>query len=222
MELIRINSIHEGAEPLADRLTDELTAGKKVLWLVSGGSNIPLSVEVMNRIPVDLTNALTIFLTDERYGEVGHADSNSKQLDDAGIDHKNARVTYVLSKGMSLIETCDQYSLAISAAFEVADIVIGQFGMGPDGHILGILPGTPAVDSEKLVVGYETEQFTRITLSAKAVQDNVDAAYVFAFGDNKKDQLLTLTSKDLPVDEQPAQLLKSLPEAYVYNDQIAN
>jgi 6-phosphogluconolactonase/glucosamine-6-phosphate isomerase/deaminase len=222
MELIRINSIQEGVEPLADRLIEELEAGKKVLWLVSGGSNIPLSVQVMEQIPDKLTAGLTVFLSDERYGEVGHADSNSKQLDDAGFSHKDARVTYVLSRGMSLIETTDQFSLAISAAFEVADIIIGQFGMGADGHILGILPGTPAVDSEKLVCGYATEDFTRITLTAKAVRENIDVAYVFAFGPSKKEQLLTLTSKELPVSDQPAQLLKELPEAYVYNDQIAN
>ena len=47
------------------------------------------------------------------------------------------------------------------------------------------------------------------------------AAYVFAFGADKKPALENLlTNIDLIV--QPAQILKSLPEAYVYNDQVGD
>ena len=220
MEFIRIDTIQEGVEPLLDRLVDELDNGKKVLWLVPGGSNIPLSVEVMRQIPDDLTANLTVYLTDERFGEIDHPDSNARQLRDAGFDPKKARTVWVLAKDLTLEETCEQYALSISAAFEAADIVIGQMGMGPDGHVCGILPGTAAVDSDKLVVGYVTEQFTRITLTPKTLQEHVDAAYVFAFGENKREALGNLLSQDLPLVEEPAQILKKLPEAYIYNDQL--
>lgn len=219
MELIRIPTMEEGIDPLLNRLVEELEAGKKVLWLIPGGSNIPLSVKTMRQIPEDLTKNLTIYLTDERYVDVGHPDSNSKQLDDAGFDHKQARVTWVLSEGLSLEETSEQYALSIGAAFEAAETVIAQMGMGADGHICGILPGTPAVASGALVVGYQTETFTRITLTPKALKQYVGAAYVYAFGEGKKEALSNLLI-ELPVTEQPAQVLKSLPEAYVYNDQL--
>jgi 6-phosphogluconolactonase/glucosamine-6-phosphate isomerase/deaminase len=173
----------------------------------------------MKQIPDDLTANLTVYLTDERYGEVSHPDSNSRQLEEAGFEHKNARVTWVLAEGLSLEETADQYSLSIAAAFEANDTVIAQMGMGADGHVCGIMPGTPAVDSDKLVVGYVTENFTRITLTPKALKEHVTAAYVFAFGEGKKEALANLL-KELPLNEQPAQVLKSLPETYVYNDQI--
>lgn len=220
MELIRIANMEEGAAPLLDRLVEELEANKKVVWLVTGGSGMPLGVSVMGDIPDDLTKNLTIYLTDERYGEVGHADSNSKMLDDMGFDHKQARVTYTLAPGLSLEETVEQLELSIKAAFEAADIVIAQVGMGPDGHIFGILPGSPAVDSDKLVVGYESDPFTRITLTPKAIEQYVDAAYVFAFGAAKRPQLEKLLNQQVSIAEQPAQILKQLPEAYVYNDQI--
>lgn len=218
MELIRIPNIQEGAAPLHDRLMEELQAGKKVLWLVPGGSNIPLSVGVMRDIPDDLTANLTLYLTDERYGDVDHPDSNAKQLRDAGFDPKDARQVFVLSKDLSLEETCEQYALSVSAAFEAADIVIAQMGMGADGHICGVLPGTPGVESDKLVVGYVTESYTRISLTLKALREHVDAGYVFVFGEEKRDALSNLLTKNLSLAEQPSQILKQIPEAYVYND----
>lgn len=211
--------MEKGAAPLSERLIKELEAGKNVLWLVPGGSNIPLSVEVMNRLPEDLTNRLSVYLTDERYGPIDHPDSNSRQLADAGFKHKKARVSFILAHELSLEETSEQYALSISAAFAAADIVVAQMGMGPDGHICGALPGTPAASSDKLVVGYVTDTFTRITLTPKALKEHVDAAYVYAFGEAKKQALGNLL-QEIPLDEQPAQILKSLPEAYVYNDQI--
>jgi 6-phosphogluconolactonase/glucosamine-6-phosphate isomerase/deaminase len=219
MELIKVANMEEGAKPLLSRLRTELEANKKVVWLVPGGSNIPLSAAVMKDLPADLTKNLTIYLTDERFGEVGHPDSNTRQLHEAGFDPKQARMVNVLAAGLSLEETSEQFALSISAAFEAADIVVAQMGMGPDGHICGILPGSPAVDSDKLVVGYVTEQFTRITLTPKALKQYVDVAFVYAFGEPKKAALANLlTEKSL--SEQPAQLLKSLPEAYVFNDQV--
>lgn len=221
MELIRIPTLLEGYTPLLDHLTEELEAGKHVLWLVSGGSNIPLSVKVMQELPDDLTANLTIYLTDERYGEVNHADSNAYQLAQAGFEPKQARLVNVLADALTLEETTEQYGLSISAALEASDSVIAQLGMGPDGHILGILPGSPAVDSDKIVVGYVTENFTRITLTAHAVEQYIDAAYVYAFGESKRQALGDLLTKNLSLDEQPAQVLKRLPEAYVYNDLLA-
>lgn len=220
MEFIRIASMAEGAQPLYERLRRELEAGEQVLWLVPGGSNIPLTVEVMLRLPDDLTSRLTVMLTDERYGEVDHLDSNTRQLREAGFTPAKATVIPVLQAAMSLNETVEHYKSELSAAFAHASVVIGQFGMGPDGHIAGILPGSPAVISSSLVAGYQAEKFTRITMTPPAFQ-HVDTAYVYAFGDAKRQALENL-SKNISLDEQPAQIVKSLPEAYVYNDQFGD
>lgn len=210
----------QAAAAIRDRLVQELKAAKRVLWLVSGGSHIQVNVEIMDAIPDELTSNLTVYLIDERYGEVEHPDSNGKQLEDAGFNHKQARVVYTLAPGLSLEETTEQYALSIGAAFEAADVVIAQIGMGADGHIFGILPGSPAVDSEKLVVSYATEQYKRITLTAKAARQYFSVAYLFAFGESKRQQLEKLRDTDVSVAEQPAQLLKHFPEVYVYNDQL--
>lgn len=222
MKFIQLHTIDDGATPLADRIIKELTDGKKVLWMVSGGSNISLAVTAMEHIPDDLTDHLSVCLVDERYGEVGHADSNGQQLEAAGFDPKNARVRYVLAPSLSLQETAEQFSLALKTDADAADIVIAQLGMGPDGHVLGILPGSPAVDSKNLVESYVADDYQRITPTVKGALEIIDVAYVFAFGANKHAQLETLRDTDTPVSVQPAQLLKQLHEAYVYNDHIAS
>jgi 6-phosphogluconolactonase/glucosamine-6-phosphate isomerase/deaminase len=220
MELIRLNSISEGSEPLLKRLITELSEDKRVLWLVPGGSNIGLAVKVMEGISEDLSRNLTIYLTDERFGEVGHEDSNAFQLQQAGFDPKQARQVNVLAPGLTLEQTTEQYAMSLSAALENTEVLIAQIGMGPDGHILGALPGTKAADSDKLVVGYVTEQYTRITITPKALVEYKAIAYMFAFGDNKREALLNLLDKNLSLVDQPAQIVKQLPEAYIYNDQI--
>ncbi len=209
----------DGEAPLYERLVTELKTGDKVLWLVPGGSNIPLAAAISKRLPDDLTKNMTIMLTDERYGAVWHEDSNTRQLDEAGFDAKKGTIIPVLTGDLSLQETAEHYADALADAFIQADVIIGQFGMGADGHIAGMLPGSPAVTSDELAVGYETDTFVRVTMTAEAIT-HVDAAYVYAFGEAKRAALENLASKEQELTEQPAQILKSLPEAYVYNDQI--
>ncbi len=219
MKFVRVTELADGVAPLRDRLARDLSGGKHVLWLVPGGSNIPLTVAVMAQLPDTLTAGLTIMLTDERYGAVGHPDSNVHQLNEAGFLPKQAVVIPVLRAGLSLKETCKHYAADFTDATSRADTIIGQFGMGSDGHIAGILPGSPAVSSADLTAGYEAPGFTRITLTPKALSQLV-AAYVFVFGDSKHQALDTLQSGALSLEAQPAQILKQLPEAYIYNDHI--
>ena len=114
----------------------------------SGGSNIPIAADVMNAIragisPASLDN-LTISLTDERYGPVGHPDSNWKQLQDIGMNLSGIKAHPILD-GSSLPETVARFGIMIEKILKSTDVIVGQFGMGADGHIAGILPHSPAV-----------------------------------------------------------------------------
>ncbi|MDB5175197.1 MAG: hypothetical protein JWM81_55 [Candidatus Saccharibacteria bacterium] len=221
MQFIQTTDRSLGAAALRTRLIKELNEGLKVLWLVSGGSNIPLSVAVMNTLPEALTSKLTIMLIDERHGPVGHADSNGSQLLIAGFDHKQAHIVPVLVGDRTLEETRESYDTAARMAFTDADIVIGQMGIGVDGHIAGILPGSIALDSTDFVAAYTTDEYARLTLTSHAIK-RLNAAYVFAFGDDKTATLERLENETLPYSEQPAQILKELPEVYIFNDLIGD
>lgn len=209
----------KAATALLGALLEPLNKGSRVLWLVPGGSNIPLSVKVMDQIPDDLTKNLVMMLTDERFGPVDHKDSNLRQLAEAGFDNKQAIFVPTLVAGKYLEETVTYYDGVFNDMTRVADTVIAQFGIGPDGHIAGIKPHSPAVTDKALAAGYKAEDFTRITLTPAALIQ-ASAAYAFVYGDSKLDALEKLKNEGLSLEDEPAQLLKLIPKSFVYNDQI--
>jgi 6-phosphogluconolactonase/glucosamine-6-phosphate isomerase/deaminase len=221
MQFIRTDDWQSGIIDLSKRLQRELETGHQVLWLTTGGSNIAACVSIMRQLDSDSTSRLTIMLSDERYGPVGHPDSNAAALDLAGFAPMQANVIPILVAGLDLAATRENYQAAALAAFQKAEIVIGQFGIGSDGHIAGILPNSPATDTVDFVAAYEGPDFTRLTLTAHALK-RLAVAYAFVFGDSKAEALERLHDLSLPYREQPAQLLKELPEAYIYNDQIGD
>ena len=201
------------------RLISELQQ-KKVLWLVSGGSNVTPTIQIIKNIPESLTANLTIMLADERYGEVGHKDSNWALLLDAGLAGNGAHILPVLHEGLNLEETSSAYNKTAGEALASNDFILALLGIGSDGHIAGILPGSVATEGQdQLVIGYQSQPFQRITLTFEALR-KVDADYSLCFGDSKKEALLALRDQDLSLDEQPAQILKQLPESYIYTDQL--
>lgn len=210
----------KGTQQLVDSLSDALALHSRVLWLVPGGSNIPIAADAMRLLPTDLTAKLHIMLTDERYGAVDHADSNLRQLREAGFDAKHAAFIPTLEPGLSLQETAATYGKNFEREANEAGYIIAQFGIGSDGHIAGILPQSTASTSEELAVGYHTEQFDRITLTFPALK-RIDEAYAFVYGETKKSALEQLQNTNTPLAEQPAQILRVIPEATIYNDCIA-
>lgn len=220
MKFILTEDWNRGIADLTERLVKELTGGKKVLWLVSGGSNIAATVQVANGLPAGLTSTLSVMLIDERYGEPGHPNSNWARLMEAGLSLPLATMISVLESGQDFEATRLAYSHKVTEGLATNDVVIAQIGMGEDGHIAGILPGSSAaLAAKRLVVGYERPPYQRLTLTFQAIEQ-VTAAYVFTFGTSKKPALMQLRDSSPSLVEQPAQILKQLPEAYIYNDQI--
>ncbi len=217
MKLIR-STPSEASAALGDRIISELQAGKQVLWLLSGGSNIQVTVAVMARLPESLTEQLVLALIDERFGTVGHAHSNWAGLLAAGLQTGRASVIPLLQDGLDQSTTASAYAKSITESFATCDVAIAQLGIGEDGHTAGILPRSGATeDTTALVVSYDSTPFKRISLSFAGLR-TIDVAFVLAFGPTKKTQLQRLMDSDLTLDEQPAQILKAIHEAYVYND----
>ncbi|MBA2279403.1 6-phosphogluconolactonase [Candidatus Saccharibacteria bacterium] len=216
MRFIRV----KGTVALETALGDALRAAgqHRVLWLVPGGSNIPIASRIMTDLPRTYIKNLTIALTDERYGKSGHKNSNYTQLIKAGFDSRGAVFKNILT-GKSFQETVMDANTYMQELFNTHKVVISFFGLGADGHIAGILPRSPAVFSKRLVAGYDAGDLQRITLTSVALQ-KVTHAFLGAFGREKKPALLNLRDKHLPLNKQPAQILRSIPETDIFNDQI--
>jgi len=158
---------------------------------------------------------LTIMLADERYGPIGHPDSNWQQLIEAGFDLPNAQFLPTLS-GHYLNETMADYQTHLSDQFLLSSYKIGLFGMGADGDTAGVIPGGEAAPSNELVSADEGLPFTRITMTPLAIRQ-LDQVVLVACGAAKWPQLARLAQK-LPESEHPVQSLKRAGALSIYSD----
>jgi len=222
MKFVKSEGTAELEKALVETLNTALAKGKNVLWLIPGGSNIKVAVSVMNKLDVLNLHHMTAVLTDERFGEPGHQDSNYFQLHQAGFEERGVHFDDVLVSGVSFEDCVVAADALMKKAFEEADVLVGFFGMGSDGHVAGILPNSPAtIKDAKWVIGYDGGQYKRMTLTPYALS-HIQTGYVGAFGPEKLTALETLQHTALPVAEQPAQLLRHIPDVTVFNDLIGD
>lgn len=208
-------NIEQIADFVAQTVINHLKDGQRVLWLLPGGSAIKVATLAAKQIAAHDHHNLIITLTDERFGPTGHADSNWRQLQDAGFILSQAQLISVL-ENQDFLETAVSWSKKLSAALKAADYIIGLFGIGADGHTAGILPNSPAADSSELVCAYDAGNFKRISTTPLTISQ-VNEAMVFAFGEAKWPALRNL-NKDLPLEEQPAQALKNVKKLTIFSD----
>ncbi len=217
---MHVNSQAECAEILALKIGELFQQDKKILWLLSGGSNISISVGTLkileSKFPLGFNDKLTVTLTDERYGLVGHRDSNWQQLIDAGFDFSIVQAIPVLNN-LSLAETAISFSKKYRDLINSADFIIGQFGIGADGHIAGVLPQTVGVTAKGTVCNYQAEKFMRISLTLDTIR-KINIAYAFVFADSKREMLQSLKNRSIDLADMPAQVLKQVPESYLCSD----
>ena len=221
MRFIKIKNQIEATDILFNHLLLSLKNNNSVSWVVSGGSNIDMTVKVFNKLNFDLIQRLTILLVDERYGIPGHPNSNYSQLESAGLDFSKVKNLKVLkSSALSFDETANEYNSSVSQVFEKSDYIIGQLGIGVDGHTAGILPYTSAVlNTKDLVTNYVGKDYSRITMTLNALK-NMSEILVFVFGENKKQVLINLQEKDLSYEEQPSMIFRNIKNVYIINDMI--
>ena len=218
------DSVQAAETVIANFLMNELGAYERnvsssVLWLISGGSAIEVECRISQRIAnhPKISN-LQVMLIDERFGAAGHKDSNAEQLRQKGFA---LPFLDVLQTCTSLNDVKKLYEKNLVNCFEDANIVIACLGLGADGHTAGVLPGsTAAKDLIAPVVAYEWQDFTRITAGLNYISQ-IDEAYVFAYGDNKRDALNRLQANTEPLEWLPAKVLYEISETTVYNDTIS-
>lgn len=194
-------------EKIVTDITEHAALGE-VLYLASGGSSTRVTIAVINSLSPEVRAKLTFTLTDERYGKVGHADSNWRMLLAEGINLSGVRSLPVLSGAAPSIEaTATLFGDRLVKLFEKKPYVIALFGVGADSHIAGILPESPAAKEEvHPVVAYHAGVYERLTITPQVFR-KIDSAYVYARGENKQMAVEGLQS-ELPYVSFPNQLVK--------------
>lgn len=215
LKFYKLKSDKEIVNYLYNNISQLLRNGK-VLWLIPGGSAAKIAVNIADRLRESSNlNNLTVSLTDERFGPINHSDSNWKLLMDLGFKLPNARMLPVLDGG-SLEQTAEHYSLFLNQALANCDYSLALAGIGADGHIFGILPHSPAINFNKDICAYQGDDFSRITLTEQFIK-RLDEVVIYTVG-TQKQLTLDKIDTDISVDKQPAQLLKNVKKAIIFND----
>ena len=206
----------EVANFVATSVMNKLASGKRVLLFLTGGSSTIVGVKIAELLRRRWFQNLTVMLTDERYGPIGHTDSNWQQMLDKGFSLSQAKLIPILT-GDNRDTTTEKFNIALNEEFMRAEYKIGLFGIGTDGHTAGILPQSRAVRSKDLAFGYDTPTFSRITITPKAI-GKLDEAVVWAQGKDKWPVLKNLEEKKILLSKQPAQILKKVPLLTIFSD----
>lgn len=208
----------DAAEFLAQSIVRELGLHKRVLWFVTGGSSIAvatLASKILSGYHKENPH-LTIMLTDERYGPLGHPDSNWRQLEDGGFSLPWAKSVPILT-GDDRNTTNQKFNTALKEELHNAEYRIGLFGIGADGHTAGILPGSPAVDAPGWSFAYSAGAFERITITPKTIVE-LDEVVAFVQGKEKWKVMEDLKKNNLDIHKQPAQILKKVPLLKIFTN----
>ncbi|MEI8174427.1 MAG: 6-phosphogluconolactonase [bacterium] len=210
--------IEEVANFIVSSILNKLKLGKTVLFFVTGGSSIAVCSKVAEFLKNHECENLTVMMTDERYGEFNHADSNWYQLTQKGFDIPHAKIIPILT-GDDFVTTVERFNENLAYEFNTAFYTIGLFGIGADGHTAGILPDSVAVKSKDLACGYDTQTFSRITITPTIIE-KLDEAIVFMQGKEKWSVLedLQIKGKSISIIKQPAQVLKKVPLLTIFTD----
>ena len=211
MKLIKTNDPNIPAENIAKDINNALEGGKKVLWFVAGGSS--MSVAVLASKLITPTPILTVILTDERYGMPGDKNSNEEQLKNLGFKFPIVSVL----EGKPEEDTILDFANVVEKSLNNNDIVFGLFGVGPDGHVAGIMPESPATKPDVgFALGYQAPNFYRLTITPNVIS-KMDKVYLWMQGEAKKEALERLMT-EFPKELQPGQYLKDAKEFEIYTD----
>lgn len=202
------------AQTIADQIND-LTAMRPILLLLSGGSAIEMQVKLGQSL--NNKSAITLSLCDERFGPVGHPDSNWQKLEQAGFDFAGFKDVYPVLKGADLNNTTSDFNAFLQKQLEQKHYLLGIFGMGEDGHTSGVLPGSPAVSAPDFAVNYKADDFIRITTTPAFIA-KMNEAYVYAYGAAKQTQIARFAHQQVALSEQPLQVMKQLNKVTFFSD----
>lgn len=211
-----INPAAAAAEHIASTIQDKLAGDHKVTWIISGSSGLAVVLQVAHALAdINLAN-LSVTISDERYGDIGHQDENWQQLLDAGFTLPGAALYRpLIDKDRS--ETTRRFSDWLHQHITTADYSIGLFGIGTDGHTAGIKPYSSAVESTAWVDEFTGDDFNRITMTPLAISQ-LNEAVIQASGIEKNQVIRNLLHQSIDINEQPAQTLKLLPIVTLHSD----
>lgn len=206
------------SKSLTNILDVELSSGRKVLWLISGGSSLPIAAEVyMHMLSYSRENIFITFVDDKFGDKITNERAFCQLLGKAGRDCKIS----IVDANLTFQENVSNFNNLIVDKLQWADFCIGQFGLGEKFHTGGIWPFSRATSTRSVVCGYEREGVKHITVTPTLIKQ-LDVAFINSLGANKRELVEHFLSSEASIRAEPTQSLKRAKQCVLYSDVLPN
>lgn len=209
------------AELIVETVQKNLDRKDQLTFALSGGStpkelySLLSSEPYRDRIAWDRVH---FFWGDERHVSPDHPESNYRLAHDCMLSRVPVppeNIHRVRGETPDAQQAAADYEQELIRAFHLSAGQVPQFdcmllGMGPDGHIASLFPGTKALrEKKRLVVANWVEKFmhSRITMTFP-VLNNADRIMFLVTGGNKAEVLREVLEGDEQADPLPAQMIR--------------
>lgn len=164
---------------------------------LSGGQLAQECYERLRERDMDWSN-VDVYIGDERFVPVTHAESNEGMARRVLLDDVMPRAIHGMARGDTPTAAAAAYDALVRDA---SPIELLHLGVGPDGHTASLFPGSPALDdTEHLVVATSDEDhpFPRVTFTYPAIE-RCRLVVVTVSGPDKREAIKRIRDgEDLP------------------------
>jgi len=182
--------------------------------LALAGGSTPRPIYEMLGSVLDFS-AVRLYQLDERYVSSGDKDSNARMINEAFFGEGESDIFFSFDTSLSLEQCVADYDVLIDdVVFDVAIV-----GVGTDGHIASLFPGSDALLSRARVASSETDVFavrSRLTLTIPTILSSRKIVILLQ-GEGKQVVIDHLNARDVTVDEFPVMALVDHPHLVVHH-----
>ncbi len=212
---------HAVADWIVDCIAETLKTQERFTWVLSGGNTPKVLYELLAATPYREKiewGKLHIFWGDERDVPFNDSRNNAKMAYDTLLNHVPIppyHIHVMQTENISAEKSAEQYQKVLQEYFPTTDPQLPTFdlvllGMGDDGHVLSLFPGTSVVHEEKAWATYlwlESQKMYRITLTKTVVNKSRQIAFLTT-GATKAQALKEVLHGHYNPDLYPSQEIK--------------
>jgi len=246
----------EAAARIATALGDAIELRGRADWVTTGGSNpVGIYQRLVAPPLADAVqwSAIHVWWSDDRYVPRDHPESNVKAFDDimlgisgaeegtAGGAHAGVpipienvhpfRTGEAIGRGLGAADCAAQLAQELRSAglpavdgWPAFDLVL--LGVGGDGHILSVFPGSPALDAKELALGIPAPthigpHLERVTLNP-ALVGVAGTVLVVVTGADKASMMATIFGSERDPRRWPAQLVRRAGATWILDEAAAS
>jgi 6-phosphogluconolactonase len=205
VELVVVDDEDAAADRVAALLVEAARAGEEIV--LTGGSTPAKAYERAAELEADWSRA-GVWWGDERCVRPDSPDSNFGLANGSLLDRLEAQPRVHRIRGE---DDPDAAAAAYASELDGVELALTLLGLGPDGHVASLFPGSPALDeTERLVVAAEPklEPFVeRVTLTLPPLRAGRTVVFLVT-GESKADAVAkALAGPATP--EVPGSLVRS-------------